>query len=1439
MDFQVQGSVLVDGEWVSRSADVYHIMSSAQLHEDVDMDDVATAQPLAPPEIGILSKTVINSPLYTTIIPANIRHKDVDDVVFVGEDFVQLKEICDYGHLRHVATKSDFKGKILAARAFGNPRKVQINTSEQNPLLKRTSLHRPRRSTTGEEMDILPLEVIVLTLSTRTLMFLWARDSNVGPATFVQKTIQLPTSASRFNRPGQFLSIDPRCRAIAVAAAEGCFMLYKTKTMDIWRRDLEAGRDEVPVVEEAQFAIDGRIMHMEFLSPGTDDDPHVILIFIIVHEGNTKVASFDWDFRNTLGTPSRPTRSVLDFENRNPPLLIPLSRGPDFILVQSEYISVCKGVLAGPPVTSKTSIPARFLDTLRPGNNKNIPLWVQWDRAPRNPGFAKEAFYLAREDGMILYVELGGNTNLLEISDAGSWPCPIDTAFACLRAANSEFAQSYPDVLVAGGLGSDGHLCKVGAWPKEYANQVPYPESLAFDLIESLPSWAPVTDMAVAPLENIPLPYDRTRASVFVSNGKSPYGEVSQLRRGIRALVDGTFGGMEGSTGLWIVDHGSTALEQDGTLGGQDYATYVVNVPGETLVFRASRTKEEGLFSQGGFGSARDGGVLGTEQPVQDGLIRNMETVSACPITESHAVQVTHHEARVVLRPHLSLVDSITFRSPLLGAATKSGVPYIVVAVNEGAQTFLQTIHFRDDGSFRPMNQETGRHLLIGDPTCIEILVSNAVGPLVFVGTTDAGFSLFAVKDQNSLVQIYHTPGIPNGPRELQHVYESAVLLTAHEHEKLLCGTRIGMLIAMDLAKLGKTHPNLLLRHSKEYSITKMGSTAVYITPNKIDDSMAFLACGADFCRVHLSIQDFEIHIDSIWLHDPSCPTYMQGAPNAVDQVPLAADSGQDKRKLGGFILAVFGDRMVYARLDYDITWSGQVGSPSIPEKGKVIPRKLPISSTPTNIMVAEDLPHHMIVVTNVLREEHASIHKYRKMVSSIRVIDLLNHGRIADADIKEELPSSTPKKKLEHIEVPLNTYERVHSMVRWVFLGNEDRQHALVVVGTGVTEAPGKETGRRLVLNVGKTGLKLQDSKRFPHPVRCIAVYDNQHIVSIIGTVLQIEQIERTQVAKWKIRSAVHLPSNGVDMTVSEDFIYVSTSHDSHLCFRVTKLPEPNEHERAFELTQVFSDSRQRPSLHHLLYTQTLLSVDPSDATRTIPTQFSFVLLTDKNASVTCLFHPLSASRQDAASTLFEACLPRSIIRLERGNTRPPWRRSFTMKYGISRPSSIGVVDDDFIGACTDGTIYNFAILTDKALHLLRLLQHLIEAKQKRDPTLQFSTVKKMSGHIYNLLQNRAEGSQDGDIKARDVDPAVQGRGPAAPRLRHVDGDLLGRFFEQGGNLKRLVEEGCEEDVGKLFVEKTQWLFQMLESVGVVVNPEERMATVEEWVKELLLPLL
>ena len=312
MNHQVQGLVLVNGEWVSRPLDVYQIMAGAQ-QDDTEMRE-PVVKPAGHPHVpgyGILSRTVLPSPLFKSILPANIRHTDLNDIVLVGEDSIQLDEIHDYGRLRHAAIKSDFSGRILEARVFGDPREIRVNRSVGSPLPKKRIAQRSRRSTTGSEGCILPPEVVVLTLTNRTLMFLWAQHGATGKSVFQQKTVKLPAGSSRFDRLGQYLAIDPNRRAMAVAAYEGRFMLYRTKSMQTWREELRNGDDTIPIEDERIMPIEGRIMHMEFLSSAVEqDDYHVVLVFIVVHQGLTKITCFDWDCRYDLSMATARTERV-------------------------------------------------------------------------------------------------------------------------------------------------------------------------------------------------------------------------------------------------------------------------------------------------------------------------------------------------------------------------------------------------------------------------------------------------------------------------------------------------------------------------------------------------------------------------------------------------------------------------------------------------------------------------------------------------------------------------------------------------------------------------------------------------------------------------------------------------------------------------------------------------------------------------------------------------------------------------------------------------------------------------------------------------------------------------------------------------------------------------------------------------------------------------
>jgi hypothetical protein len=217
---------------------------------------------------------------------------------------------------------------------------------------------------------------------------------------------------------------------------------------------------------------------------------------------------------------------------------------------------------------------------------------------------------------------------------------------------------------------------------------------------------------------------------------------------------------------------------------------------------------------------------------------------------------------------------------------------------------------------------------------------------------------------------------------------------------------------------------------------------------------------------------------------------------------------------------------------------------------------------------------------------------------------------------------------------------------------------------------------------------------------------------------------------------------------------------------------------------------------------------------------QGTIVLVNDKKgSSITGLYHSSVRTHKNAAPTVFEACLPRTVVRLQQGDVRPPWRRPAT--------PTVGVLTDDIIGACSDGTIYTFSILSEPARHLLRFIQNLIEEKEKRKPANQ------VSGGIADVLMHGAEGNQDENIRSLDVDPRVRERSMAGPMHKAIDGDLVHRWLQVDGNIEALLKDGTEENVCRIFVEFVKALY------GDSTAYEKGLGKAKEWLAEVFMPVL
>ncbi|KAF2010468.1 hypothetical protein BU24DRAFT_58917 [Aaosphaeria arxii CBS 175.79] len=1448
MENQVLQQVLVDGEYVSRPVDVYQLLARAQRQTDVEMQEPEARPQPEIPQVGLMSRTLFPSTLVKFILSASIRKGQRNDVVFVGENSVHLYEIHDHGHLHHIASKSDFKGSILAARRFGAPVKTAVSP-RQGMSIKKTDTQDRQESTRSDHADAMPPEAIILTLTSRRLVLLWTEQNAAGETVFRQKFVRLPAGSSMHDTPGAFLAVDPKCRAIAVSTPEGQCTLYKTAPLDKWKGYPHSTREMTPIEDERHLSLQARVLHMDFLSASSDpDDVHVILVFVLAHNGKTKITCYDWDTRYDVSTAAiRAERVSVDYEDHNPALLIPATRTPDFLLVSNSHIATYTNVLSGTPQRYVTPISPEILRPLFPGESKNQPLWVQWQRVARNDDFSREVFYIAREDGRLIYTELM-RTNLIEISDAGEWSHPLDRGFATLNVDAGSLTSRNADVLIASGPTSDGSLQKVGG--SDPRNTRP---SFTPHFVESIPSWTPITDLMVTRLPGLRSPFERERDSIFVANGRSQHGAVSELRKGLRAIVYDHSQGMTGVTGLWLLDHRREKVEYGGKEVYQHHASFVFSLPPESMTFCVTR--------EGDFWEVHQ---FSTEyEPGQSG-VSGQETISAGIVSEQLAIQITRRQLLLLDRPNLTCVRTLAISELAqnsgsrisditLAAVASTPSPHVAISFREGSSVTLVVIPIGQDGTFgSPIRQN-----LAADPTCLKFFdINNALH--VFVGSVDLKLNLYIIHEKALYPVLSVEPSNQVSAPSLSHmpmVCESAVFLTSEAQSTIVCGMRNGILLSISIESILRSGRY----ETQDLSLIRMGTAAVIVTPSGTDKLCAFASCGVDFCRVSLPSSSRKLDISSVWFRQNSDEQFHQGPVSAFDQVPFYQQS-VDGNGIGGFMFAVSGDRLLYARLDYDTVRSTQSSHSILGlEQSKTVPMRTATTATPTKVVYTEN-KRKLVVATTEMKEIRAPPNGYRTMHSTLKLMNVADNPVIKEEPkgkegIKQEAKDEEEEAIVSNIcsQITLQNYERVYTILDWIVQDSRDRPHHFLYVGTGVMKGPGREIGRRLFFQISKDDnkFKLKKEKTYNSPVRCLAlmhVKDRADLITVVGTTMMLEEFE-IENSRWAKRAEIELPSAGIHVSVSNSHIYVSTALHSHICFAVVSsqgcvLP------LAFE--KVFSDSRQRDAAHHL---QMDLNLSPLPAHPTDPEQSqpspdpnSIVLVSDKKCSVAGLLYPTHRTFKNSTTTLFEARLPRSITRLARGAIRPPWRRPFTPTSTATQQIT-GIIADDIIGTSSDGTATTFSILTPQALKLLRFLQNIITNKEARVYDASHITTRPNgSAHMFAMLMNNAEGDQSDDgkiIKKRDVDPDV---GRWNPSLAHVDADVLERGLgdDVRGGLRTLVREGTDHEVWVLFCELARELGVVGASGDGDVSMgdedgEEDMVVegVGRWLDDVLMPVL
>lgn len=219
LEMSVQTRVLVNNQWATRIVDINQIMAGNRDPVGEQKPDInGTLGALKPPVLGLLTQTLIKSPVIRYIIPARIRHQKYNDVLLIYNNYIEIKEVVTQGYLpdlsvelRDIAVKLDFDSPIRAARVFGCPRKITASVQEPtgiDAIVKKEQL--PSEDDTDEYHVGIPPQILILSLESKKLVFLFASHDTSGAVHFVSSERVLPSQVEHNRQLGESIAVDPR-----------------------------------------------------------------------------------------------------------------------------------------------------------------------------------------------------------------------------------------------------------------------------------------------------------------------------------------------------------------------------------------------------------------------------------------------------------------------------------------------------------------------------------------------------------------------------------------------------------------------------------------------------------------------------------------------------------------------------------------------------------------------------------------------------------------------------------------------------------------------------------------------------------------------------------------------------------------------------------------------------------------------------------------------------------------------------------------------------------------------------------------------------------------------------------------------------------------------------------------------------------------------------
>ena len=155
---------------------------------------------------GVLSQTLNTSPSIKWVLPARIRSPLLNDIVFVGQCSIHLREFSSNGQLTEPVATLELGEHILAARVIS----AKAHTVALPDAILESGRDEVRFTIDGEPCDdSQPPQIVVLSTTASELVYLYAHVLPSGGSRFVYARKRLLGGISLPEKYAKHLAIDP------------------------------------------------------------------------------------------------------------------------------------------------------------------------------------------------------------------------------------------------------------------------------------------------------------------------------------------------------------------------------------------------------------------------------------------------------------------------------------------------------------------------------------------------------------------------------------------------------------------------------------------------------------------------------------------------------------------------------------------------------------------------------------------------------------------------------------------------------------------------------------------------------------------------------------------------------------------------------------------------------------------------------------------------------------------------------------------------------------------------------------------------------------------------------------------------------------------------------------------------------------------------------